>query len=125
MGLPRLGMQPTTGQAFDPRGIISRGHQLRPFPHPIHLVEPAAHGPSGYFKAVFGLELHSQRGATPPRATPAIGTRCGLEQCPQRTPEPGAQDGGPYRSRDLAVWVDRKASFPRVIEAYDTVDTGT
>jgi hypothetical protein len=73
---------------------------------------------------MLSLECHGQRGATPPRATPAIGPRCGLESGPQRTPEPGAQDGGPYRRRDLAVWVDRNASCPSMIEAYDTVDTG-
>jgi hypothetical protein len=56
--LQRLGMKPKTGQAFDPLGIIIIGDQLRSLPRPSHLVEPAAHGPSGYFKAVFGLEFH-------------------------------------------------------------------
>jgi hypothetical protein len=79
MRLPRLGMQPPTGHAFDPLGIVILGDQRRPCPHPSHLVEPAAHGPRGDFKAVCGLEFHGQRGATPPPATPAVGMRCGLE----------------------------------------------
>jgi hypothetical protein len=123
-GLPRLGMQPQTGHAFDPRGSISLGDQLRPFPDPIPRVEPAAHAPSGACQPLWRREFHGQRGATPPRATPALGTRGGLASCPQRTPAPGAQDGGPYRRRDVAVWIDRTAACPRVIAAYDALDTG-
>jgi hypothetical protein len=79
MCLQRLGMKPNLGQAFDPLGIIILGDQLRPFPYPTHLMEPASYGPSGYFKPMFSLEFHGQRGATPARATPTIGMRCSLE----------------------------------------------
>jgi hypothetical protein len=58
MGLPRLGTKPPTGQAFDPLGIIIRGDQLRPFPDPSQLVEPASHGPSGDFNPMLSLEFH-------------------------------------------------------------------
>jgi hypothetical protein len=124
MGLSRLGMTPNPGHTSDPMGIISLGDQLRPFSDPIHLVEPVSRSPSGYFKPLVNLELHGQRGAPPPRATLAIGTLCGLASCPQRTPAPGAHASGPYQRRDWAVWVDRNASDPSGIEAYDPVDTG-
>src|SRR5438093_6910535 len=65
--LQALGMQANPSQAFDPLRVVIFGDQLGPFPHPAHVMEPAPDGPSGYFQAVFGLELDRQRGTTPPR----------------------------------------------------------
>ena len=61
MHLPQLAMKSNTGQAFDPLWIIILGNQLRPFPYLIHLVEPAAYSPCGYFKPEFSLEFYGQR----------------------------------------------------------------
>src|SRR5215813_10890411 len=47
-------------------------HQLRPFPHPADLMEPASHGFGGHLDPVFGLERRREGGTTPPRAAPAI-----------------------------------------------------
>jgi hypothetical protein len=76
--LPRLGMNPPTGPAVDPRGIILLGHQRRPVPDPSPLVKPAAYRPSRDVTPMLSLEFYGQRRAPPPRATPALGTRCGL-----------------------------------------------
>src|SRR5919109_3489991 len=73
--LQALGMPANASQALDPLRVVIFGYQLGPFPHPTHVMEPAPDGPSGYFQAVFGLELGCQRGTTPPRPAPAIGPR--------------------------------------------------
>jgi len=61
-----LSMPPNPGQALDPLCVVIFGHQLGPFSHPAHVMEPASYGPRGNLQAVFRLELGSQRGTTPP-----------------------------------------------------------
>src|SRR5918999_1937088 len=72
-GLQALGLKPNPGQALDPLRIVIFGDELGPFPHPTHFMEPASDGPSGDVKAMLGLELSRQCGATPAGAAPAIG----------------------------------------------------
>src|SRR5215207_8472189 len=105
MRLQRLSMPPNPSQALDPLWVVILSHQLGPFPHPAHFMEPPSYGPCGNLHAVFPLELGSQRGTTPPRPTPAIGTGCGLEECPQRALHPGHQDCCPDGGLELALCV--------------------
>ena len=44
MRLQLFALKPYTRQPLDPVRVVIFGHQLVPFPHPAHLVEPAAHG---------------------------------------------------------------------------------
>jgi len=121
--LPLLRMPPNPGQSLDALGVVIFRPQLGPFPHPAHLMEPAPDGPRRHFQAMLGLELGSQRGTAPPRAAPAIGPWWGLEECPQRAPDPGHQDGGPDWRPQLALCVDGEAQLPGAIEAHNPVDT--
>src|SRR6266581_4207636 len=57
MRLQLLSMPPNPGQALDPLGVVVFGHQLGPFPHPAHVMEPASYGPCGNLQAVFRHEL--------------------------------------------------------------------
>src|SRR2546425_9644449 len=68
-----LGMPPNPGQALDPLRVVIFGHQVGPFPHPAHVMEPSSYGPRGNLQAVFRLKLGCQRRTTPPRPAPAIG----------------------------------------------------
>src|SRR5713101_4299217 len=122
--LQALGVPPNPGQALDPLRVVIFGDQLGPFPHPAHVMEPAAYGPRGNLQAVFRLELRRQRGTTPPRPAPAIGTGWRLEEGPQRALHPGHQDRRPDRGHGLALCVDGEAELPSAIEAHNTVDTG-
>ena len=124
MRLQLLRMPPNPGQALDPLGVVVFGHQLGPFPHPAHGMEPASYGPCGNLPAVFRRELGRQRGTTPPRPAPAIGTGWRLEEGPQRAFHPGHQDRRPDRGHALALCVDGEAELPSAIEAHKTVDTG-
>src|ERR671925_73123 len=124
MRLQVLGMPPNPGQALDPLWVVIFRHQFGAFPHPAHLMEPSSDGPRGHLQAVFRLELRRQRGPTPPRPAPAIGTGWRLEESPQRALEPRYQDGRPGGGHALALSVDGEAQLLRAIEAHDTVDTG-
>ena len=124
MHLQVLGMPPNPGQAHDPLWVVIFRHQFGPFPHPAHLMEPAPYGPGGNLQAVLRLELRRQRGTTPPRPAPAIGTGWSLEESPQRALQPRHQDGRPDRCQELALSVDGEAQLLRAIEAHNTVDTG-
>jgi len=119
-----FGMPPNPGQALDPLWVVIFRHQFGAFPHPAHLMEPSADGPRGPLQAVFRLELRRQRGTTPPRSAPAIGTGWRLEESPQRALEPRHQDGRSGGGHALALSVDGEAERLRAIEAHDTVDTG-
>jgi hypothetical protein len=44
MGLQIFVVQPNAGQTLNPVRVIIFGYQLGAFPHPAHLVEPAAYG---------------------------------------------------------------------------------
>ena len=99
-------MKPNARQTLAPVWVIIFGHQLGPFPHPAHLVEPAAHGFCGHLNAVFGLERRREGGTTPPGAAPAIGAWGGFEYGAQGAHEPGHQDGHPHGDGELTVWVD-------------------
>ena len=124
MRLQALGMPPNPGQALDPLWVVIFRHQFGPFPYPAHVMEPASYGPCGNLQAVFRLELRRQRGTTPPRPAPAIGTWWDLEESPQRALQPRHQDGRPDGGHELALRVDGEAQLLRAIEAHNTVDTG-
>jgi len=116
-----FGVPPHVGQALDPLGIVIFGHQLRPFPHPAHLIQPPAHGPGGDLQPMLDLAFPRQRGTTPTGATAAIRSRRCLEQHRQRALEPRAQDGRPNRGCDLAVLVNTQAQLPRAVEVNNAV----
>jgi len=124
MRVQALGMPPTLGQALDPLRIVIFGHQLGPFPHPAHVMEPPPDGPRGNRQAMFRLEVDCQCGTTPPRPAPAIGPWWDLEECPQRALPPGHQDGRPDGCPELALGVDSAAQLLSTIEAHNTVDAG-
>ena len=124
MRLQVLGMPPNPGQARDPLWVVIFRHQFGSFPHPIHLMKPSSYGPRGHRQAVFRLELRRQRGATPPRSAPTIGTGWSLEERPQRALQPRPQDGRPDGGHELALSIDGEAQLLRAIEAHNTVDTG-
>src|SRR5262245_56244736 len=89
MGWQVIGRTPNTGSPLDPVWLIIFGYQLRPFPHPAALMEPAAHGFCGHLDPVFGLERRREGGTTPPRTAPAIGPWSLCEYGPQSAREPG------------------------------------
>src|SRR5207248_1942285 len=122
--LQALGMQANPGQALDPLRLVIFGHQLGPFPHPAHGIEPVPYSPSGNLQAVFRLELGSQRGTTLMHPAPAIGPWRSLEECPQRALDPGQQDHGPDGREQLALCVDCAAHLASAIEAHNPIDTG-
>src|SRR5262249_31809510 len=119
-----LGMPPNPGQALDPLGVVIFRHQFGAFPHPAHLMEPSADGPRGHLQTVFRLEVRRQRGTTPPRPAPAIGTGWRLEEGPQRALYPRHQNGRPDGRLELALGVNGEAELLRAIEAHNPVDTG-
>ena len=124
MRLPVLGVPPNPGHALAPLWVVILRHQFGAFPHPAHLMEPASDGPRGHLQAVLRLELRRQRGPTPPRPAPALGTGWRLEESPQRARQPRPQDGRPGGGHELALSVDGEAQLLRTIEAHDTGDTG-
>jgi hypothetical protein len=73
IGMSGFIMHPQAGSPRAPVWCIILGHALLPLPHPAARIAPAAYGCCGPRAPVCGLECHSERGSTPPRAAPAIG----------------------------------------------------
>src|SRR6185295_14602376 len=124
MRLQMFALKPNARQTLDPVWVVIFGHQLGPFPHPAHLVEPAAHGFRGHCDAVFGLERRREGGTTPAGATPAIGPRGSFEYGPEGSREPRHQDARLHSDRELPCFVNTDAETPRAIRAHDTVHAG-
>jgi len=124
MRLHGVVMQPNARSPLDPVWVIIFGHELGPFPYPVHLVEPTAHRFCSNLNAVLGLERRREGGTTPPGAALAIGTWGPFEQRTKGAQEPRHQDGHPHGDRELTVWGNAYAETPTTICPHDTVHAG-
>jgi hypothetical protein len=121
---PRFVDKADPGQAVHPLGGVVCGHQLGPFPHPAHLVPPAAPRLGRDGDPALSLQGRRQCGTAPAGAAPALGPGRRLEQGHQRPAQRRDPHGRADGWAELAVVVGLQAQGAGAIRPHRAVDTG-